>query len=82
MPPSDITRLDPVDVMYVREYEKPSEKAFAELEAMVGLKGRRFYGVFDEGAGRYWACVQRREQDDPASLGLRDGHHRGWTIHV
>ena len=33
MPPSDITRLDPVDVMYVREYEKPSAGAFAELEA-------------------------------------------------
>ena len=60
--PSDMTRLDPVDVMYVCEYEKPSEEAFAELEAAVGLKGRRFYGVFDEGAKKYWACVQRREQ--------------------
>ena len=69
--PGDITQLDPIDVMYVRECEKPDEEAFAELEAVVGLKGRRFYGVFDEDAGRYWACVQRREQDDPASLGLR-----------
>ena len=69
--PGCITRLDPIDVMYVREFEKPDEEAFAELEAVVGLKGRRFYGVFDEGAGRYWACVQRREQDDAASLGLR-----------
>ena len=69
--PGGITRLDPIDVMYVREFEKPDKEAFAELEAVVGLKGRRFYGVFDEDAGRYWACVQRREQDDPASLGLR-----------
>ena len=69
--PSDMTRLDPIDVMYVREYEQPSEEAFAELEAAVGLKGRRFYGVFDEGAKKFWACVQRGEQDDPASLGLR-----------
>ena len=69
--PGDITQLDPIDVMYVRECEKPDEEAFAELEAVVGLKGRRFYGVFDEDAGRYWACVQRRDQDDPASLGLR-----------
>ena len=75
--PSDMTRLDPVDVMYVCEYEKPSEEAFAELEAAVGLKGRRFYGVFDEGAKKYWACVQRREQDDPASLGLRMGTIEG-----
>ena len=77
MPPSDITRLDSVDVMYVREYEKPSAGAFAELEAVVGLKGRRFYGVFEEGAGKYWACVQRHEQDDPASLGLRMGTIEG-----
>ena len=58
--PGGITRLDLIDVMYVREFEKPDEEAFAELEAVVGLKGRRFYGVFDEDAGRYWACVQRR----------------------
>ena len=69
--PGCITRLDPIDVMYVSEFEKPDEEAFAELEAVVGLKGRRFYGVFDEDGRRYWACVQRREQDDPASLGLR-----------
>ena len=50
----------------------------------MGLKGRRFYGVFDEGAGRYWACVQRREQDDPASLGLRMGTIEGglYTLNV
>ena len=69
--PDRITRLDPIDVMYVREFENPDAEAFAELEAIVGLKGRRFYGVFDENAGRYWACVQRREQDDPAGIGLR-----------
>ena len=69
--PGGITRLDPIDVMYVREFEKPDEEAFKELEAVVGLKGRRFYGVFDEDAGRYWACVQRREQDEPDSIGLR-----------
>jgi hypothetical protein len=74
---SDIVRLDSIDVMYVREYEKPSEEAFAELEAVVGLKGRRFYGLFDEDAGKYWACVQRREQDAPARLGLRTGTIEG-----
>ncbi len=63
--------------MYAREHEGPSEGAFAELEAVVGLKGRRFYGVFDEDAGKYRACVQRREQDDPASLGLRTGTIEG-----
>ncbi len=66
----DITRLQPIEVMYVREYEEPIGEAFEELEAVVGLKGRRFYGLFDEAKGRYWACVQRKEQDDPAALGL------------
>ena len=69
--PAKIIRLDPIDVMYVREFERPDAVAFAELEAIVGLKGRRFYGVFDEGGGRYWACVQRRKQDDPAGIGLK-----------
>ena len=68
---SDITRLQPIDVMYVREYERPSEDAFTELEAVVGVKGRRFYGVYDKGSGRFWACVLRREEEDPASLSLR-----------
>ena len=63
--------------MYVREYEKPSEEGFTELEAVVGLKGRRFYGLFDEDAGKYWACVRRREQDDPTRLGLRTGTIEG-----
>ena len=75
--PGDIVRLDPVDVMYVHECDKPGEEAFTELEAVVGLKGRRFYGVFDEGAGKYWACVRRREQDDPTRLGLRTGTIEG-----
>ena len=63
-------RLEPIDVMWVREYE-------TELEAVVGLRGRHFYGVFDGDAGRYWACVQRREGDDPASLGLSAGTIKG-----
>lgn len=75
--PSAILRLDPIEVMYVREHERPGEEAFVDLEAIVGLKGRRFYGVYDECAGRYWACVQRREQDDAASLVLRTGTIEG-----
>ena len=70
MAPSRITRLDPIAVMYLREYEKPSAEAFTELESVVGRKGRHFYGVFDQSAGRYRACVRPHEHDDPVSLGL------------
>ena len=69
--PNDKVRLQPIDVMFVREYQEPSGEAFEELEAVVGLKGRRFYGLYDEVAGRYWACVRQRDQDDPATLGLK-----------
>ena len=66
-----LVRLDPVDVMYVRDVGTPGAEAFAELEAVVGLRGRRFYGVFDARSSRYRACVGRHQDDDPASLGLR-----------
>ncbi|MYH41932.1 MAG: GyrI-like domain-containing protein [Chloroflexi bacterium] len=66
-----LVRLDPIDVMYVRDVGSPGADAFAELEAAVGLRGRRFYGVFDPRSGRYRACVRRHQNDDPASLGLR-----------
>ena len=52
---------------------KPEDSQYGES----WLKGRRFYGVFDEGAGKYWACVRRREQDDPTRLGLRTGTIEG-----
>ena len=71
MAPSNSTQLDPVEVMYLREHEKPGAEAFTELEAVVGRKGRRFYGVFDQVTGRYRACVRRDEYDNPRGLGLR-----------
>ena len=72
-----VIRLEPIDVLWVLEYDGPTGDAFTELEAVVGLKGRHFYGVFDVGAGSYWACVQRREGDDPPSLGLSAGTIKG-----
>lgn len=66
-----LVRLDPVDVMYMRDFGSPGAEAFAELEAAVGLRGRRFYGVFDPPSGRYRACVRRHKNDDPDGLGLR-----------
>ena len=72
-----LVRLDALDAMYVREFGRPGAEAFAELEAVVGLRGRRFYGVFDPRSGRYRACVRRREHDDPSSLGLRTGTIEG-----
>lgn len=52
---------------------------WAELEQIVGsLRGRKFYGVFYDralldGPAEYHACVQARDDDDPAKLGLEVG---------
>lgn len=47
---------------------------WAEVEAAVGsLRGRKFYGVLDETRREYLVCVQVREGDDAAALGLETG---------
>jgi len=47
-------------------------RGMAEVEAAVGLRGRKFFGAFDEG-GEYRVCVALRDGDDPAALGLEVG---------
>jgi hypothetical protein len=47
------------------------QRGWAEVEAAIGsLRGRRCYGAFDPVSGSYLVSVQRREDDDPAGLGL------------
>lgn len=64
----------PVDVLRVRadlSSEGPAA-AFERLEAKLsGLRGRRFYGAIHSGAVglEYFACVERRAEDDPRELG-------------
>lgn len=47
-------------------------RAWNELEAVVALRGRHFYGAFDPIAGDYRACVEVRE-DDELVPGLETG---------
>ena len=39
-------------------------RAWDELEAVVPLRGRHFYGAFDPVANDYRACVEVREEDE------------------
>ena len=39
-------------------------RAWDELEAVVALRGRHFYGAFDPVADDYRACVEVREGDE------------------
>ena len=61
--------------MFVRTEDEPTEigRGWERLEAVVGLRGRTFFGAFDPSTREYRACVQVREGEDPAALGLESG---------
>jgi len=57
---------DEVAVQFVRVPDGPEHirRAWDELEAVVSLRGRHFYGAFDPVANEYRACVEVREGDE------------------
>jgi hypothetical protein len=62
---SEIEREE-IAVQFVRVRDGLGEirRAWDELEAVVDLHGRRFYGAFDSVANDYRACVEMREGDE------------------
>ena len=60
--------------MFKRVADEISEisRAMQEVEAAVGLRGRKYFGAFDDD-GEYRICVQLRPGDDPDILGLEVG---------
>jgi len=62
---SEIER-DEIAVQFVRGRDELADirRAWYELEAVVALSGRRFYGAFDAVANDYRACVEVREGDE------------------
>jgi hypothetical protein len=74
--PQVVVERDDVRVMFKRvaDEQKAIEGAFRTVEDAVGsLRGRKFYGVFDDDAHEYRACVEIRDDDDPDALGLEVG---------
>jgi hypothetical protein len=73
---SDFTEIerDEMVVQFVRVPDglEHIRRAWDELEAVVDLHGRHFYGVFDPVADDYRACVEVREGDELAP-GLESG---------
>ncbi len=61
-------------VMFKRVADEASaiSRGMQEVEQAVGLRGRKYYGAF-ENNGEYRVCVQLREDDDPQTLGLEVG---------
>ncbi len=73
---TDILIRDETPVMFRRARDGVDDirRAWSELEATVGsLRGRKFFGAFDEATGEYRTCTQLREDDDPVSLALETG---------
>ena len=66
---------DAVPVMFKRVADEQAaiSRGVAEVEAAVGLRGRKYYGAFDADGDEYRVCVQLREGDDPKALGLEVG---------
>ena len=50
-----------------------------EVEEAEGLRGRKYYGAFDDD-GEYRVCVEFfREDDDPSAFGLAEASPAGAT---
>jgi hypothetical protein len=70
-----VVEREPVEVMLVRVADELPEiqRAWAQFEHAVGLRGRRFYGAFDPATSTYSVCAVLRDGDDPASFGAERG---------
>ncbi|TCO65480.1 GyrI-like domain-containing protein [Actinocrispum wychmicini] len=80
---SELKRIhrEPRPIMFRRvPDELPAmQRAWAELETLVGVRGRKFYGVFDENAVRYHVCAEIRPEDPDDRFGLEVGELAGGT---
>jgi hypothetical protein len=70
-----LTERDAVPVMFKRVHDEQGaiSQGMAEVEAAVGLRGRKYYGAFNADGDEYRICVQLREGDDAEALGLELG---------
>ena len=66
---------DETPVMFARAADEVADirRAWARFEALVGVRGRKFFGAFYASTKEYRVCVQLRDGDDPAALGLESG---------
>ena len=74
---SEVCR-EPVDVMFleVADTQTGITEGWQRLEGLLGdLRGRRFFGAVQ--SHLYRVCVQQRDEDHPARLGLASGRIPG-----
>lgn len=76
MKPIVRTERSDTPVMFLQVTDEPEQirAAWGRLERMLGSRrGRKFYGIFNAGAGTYRACVELRDGDRAEAFGLRSG---------
>jgi hypothetical protein len=71
----DEVQREAIDVMFIRTPDDVAEfgPAWQRLEELVGTRGRKFFGAFYPATKEYRVCVQIKEADDAAALGLETG---------
>jgi hypothetical protein len=64
-----------IAVMFIRTPDDVAAfgPAFERLEQLVGLRGRKYYGAYYPREKEYRACVEVKQGDEPAALGLESG---------
>ena len=73
-------RREPVDVMFleVADTQTGITEGWQRLEGLIGdLRGRHFFGTVEVQTHLYRVCVQQRDEDHPARLGLASGRIPG-----
>jgi hypothetical protein len=72
---TSVVHRAPTPVLFLRTEDEVEMFAplWATLEALVGLRGRRFFGAFYVDAHEYRVCVQAQDRDDAKALGLEVG---------
>jgi hypothetical protein len=73
--PTSVVDRDETPVMFLRTSDEVADirRGWERLEELVALRGRKFYGAFDDSTREYWVCVQVQEGDEPTVLGLESG---------
>jgi DNA gyrase inhibitor GyrI len=71
----DEVQREAIDVMFIRTPDDVAEfgPAWQRLEELVGTRSRKFFGAFYPATKEYRVCVQIKEADDAAALGLETG---------
>jgi hypothetical protein len=80
--PARTLRTDvPVMLERTRDELPAIQQLWPRFEDLVGLPGRKMYGMVDTQAGTYATCTPVRDGDEPGRLGLETGTlPGGWYL--